>query len=127
MIECSYVHGGGSYALNITGHAGYSQAGNDIVCAGVSAIAFSLIAYVEEHRGEAEYARTEYQSGSFLASVIGNEKMGAAFEMAASGIALIADKYPENAAIMISAAGGDSREQTAGKEHGHHAEKHGNA
>lgn len=44
MIEITRYDGG----LSITGHANYAEPGKDIVCAGVSVLAQTLIASIEE-------------------------------------------------------------------------------
>lgn len=43
MTRYSYKNTGSRIELEIRGHAGYSSAGYDIVCAGISALTFGLI------------------------------------------------------------------------------------
>lgn len=43
---------GGLYGFRISGHSGYSEAGSDIVCAAVSAMAFLTVNTVTECFGE---------------------------------------------------------------------------
>ena len=115
------IHYSGGHKLEIKGHAGYSEQGNDIVCAGVSAITYTLLGFLNNHKDDIWYLRAHTESGDAAITCVGNDKIDTAFEMAIIGYAQIANQYPDNVNIHISATGGDSREQTAGKEHGKHA------
>lgn len=68
--------------LTVTGHAGYAPKGEDIVCAGVSALVQTLGLYAMEHGGKTEiregYAKIDAGNGSgevFSAIVSGLRKM----------------------------------------------------
>lgn len=82
--------------LTAKGHAGYSDSGNDIVCAGISTMLYALAGYVsnsglESHirmaPGDVEIACTGDTQQVFLMTYI--------------GLAQLAEKFPKN--ISISA------------------------
>lgn len=47
MVEVNYSMS--KYKITMSGHAGYGQSGNDIVCAGISAIFYNLVAVLTEY------------------------------------------------------------------------------
>lgn len=120
MIEIVYRKADNAHSLSLRGHAGY-HAGNDIVCAGVSAIVFSLLGYIDNHGDEISGLRMHVDGGDTdISCREAGSNTATAFEMAVIGLAQIAKAYPDNVAITISSAiGGDSREQTARKERRH--------
>lgn len=83
MIEVIYDRGVPS--ISASGHAGYALAGQDIVCAGVSALLETL----------AMYATDVHDKGNFVISG-GDTSL---YDFAAGGIAEISEKYPENVII----------------------------
>ena len=46
MTTAWYWRKGGRHHLHISGHAGYAAPGEDIVCAGISAIGYALMGYL---------------------------------------------------------------------------------
>ena len=46
MISISFFRAGGNITLKMSGHAGYSMGGADIVCAAVSGIFYALLGYL---------------------------------------------------------------------------------
>ncbi len=50
MIKAEFftTDGGRPAGFRITGHAGYAEAGEDIICAAVSAIAYTALGYMDE-------------------------------------------------------------------------------
>ncbi|MBQ5362966.1 MAG: ribosomal-processing cysteine protease Prp [Clostridia bacterium] len=88
MIEAVAGQSAGVYVLEVIGHAGYS-AGNDVVCAAVSALVEALAAYLDEY-GDAE-GQAELEDGYALITV---SERNAAFDMAVCGLGAIADQYP---------------------------------
>ncbi len=89
MIEANAYKGSEGYCLEVIGHAEYAV-GDDIVCAAVSALVESLAAYLEEYEGDGS-AEADLADGYAMISVA---ERNAAFDMAACGLAAIADKYP---------------------------------
>ena len=122
MIRAYFNEYKGELELTIEGHAEYAEHGKDIICAACSGIAYALLAYLEEHSDEAtDVAGPVVDNGHFFVSCKGTENIRAAFHMAALGIRKIATQYPDYVMIQYSGQAGDSREKTAGKEHGDHA------
>lgn len=123
MIEAYYSRTGDDYFLGVYGHAQYDAHGRDIVCAGVSAITFALLGFLNSHGDDIRSLDTRNKSGEAEITCTGNETIGTAFEMAAIGIAQIAAKYPDNVTYYYTPLqAADSREKTARKEHDHHAQ-----
>lgn len=110
MIQVTYAQNGNHHQLSITGHAGYSQRGNDIVCAGVSAIAYTLLGFLENSRDDVEELASATASGELSVSCTGGVRAGMAFEMALIGLMQIANQYHDNVKIHITVPDGDSRE-----------------
>lgn len=90
MIEASAYASGEGYCLEVIGHADYA-CGDDVVCAAVSALVESLAAYLEEY----DDCTAEVDLADGYAMITLSER-NAAFDMAACGLAAIADKYPQN-------------------------------
>lgn len=94
--------------LQVYGHAGYAEAGRDIVCAGVSALAQALAAYAEEYGGCAH--RFDGDGGDPVLIVGMDPKSPsaylhyAAFRVVQHGLAAMAERYPEH--ITLAQAGG---------------------
>lgn len=122
MIRAHFIEGRDGLELIIDGHAGYAEHGRDIVCAAVSGITYALLAFLEEYSDEVtDVAGPVVESGCFFVSCKGTERIQAAFHMAALGLRKIGSQYPDHVMVQYSGQAGDSREQTAGKEHGEHA------
>lgn len=79
----------GERRITVSGHAGYAPAGQDIVCAAVSALAYALAGYLEE-TGQA--ARSDIRRG--YADIEGAEGCGAAFALVRCGMEQLAAAYP---------------------------------
>lgn len=122
MIRAYFTEDKGELELTIDGHAGYAEHGKDIVCAACSGITYALLAYLEEHSDEVtDVAGPVVESGCFFISCKGTERVATAFHMAVLGLRKIGSQYPDYVTIQYSGQAGDSREQTARKEHGEHA------
>ena len=97
MIEILAYRQGGKCRLCVTGHAAYCP-GNDIVCAGVSALVGTLVQYAREHY---RHVRCRMQAGdAFLAAGDGAED---GFDMIVGGLAAIAAAYPAHVRVNITA------------------------
>ena len=98
MIRVYYARGEGEHELSISGHAHYADYGQDIVCAGVSAIAFSLLGWLEHNEEElSDLSVSEVEQ--FYLSCKGSEKIDTAFQMAVIGLVQIAREYPDHVEI----------------------------
>ncbi len=95
MIEVS-VHEG---EIKISGHANYAVFGSDIVCAGVTALAQTLIKSIEDLTDD----KIEYEISPGRVDIkYGNlsEKSRALVDSFFIGICMIADEFPEYVRIM---------------------------
>lgn len=102
MIRVYYAQKGDAHELTISGHAGYAEHGQDIVCAGVSAIAFALLGYLEECEDEVEELDGPIvECGSIYVSCKGKPNIANAFHMAVCGLKQIADSYADYVDIQI--------------------------
>jgi len=110
MTTLRYLKDEHIHLLMLDGHANYGEAGADIVCAGISAISYTLMGYLENLKSEGLWATYRADAGSVAIECLRHPKADAAFDMAIIGYAQIANKYPDNLSINIPALGGDSRE-----------------
>ena len=104
MIRVNYLREGDTHKLSVQGHAGWSQHGNDIVCAGVSAISFALLGYL--HNAGCDIAEAQADSGNLRVECSGDNLVAGAFDMAMIGYLQIAKKYPQCVDVYIAAHGG---------------------
>lgn len=101
MIRVEHSREGDRHRLTVKGHAGYGPRGADIVCAGVSALTYALLASIEKLGGT--ILKVWVTSGDTeIISLGGNS----AFEVALTGLELIAKKYPQNVEVIDAAPGG---------------------
>ena len=85
--------------IKISGHANYAVSGSDIVCAGVTALAQTLIKSIEDLTDD----KTEYEISPGRVDIkYGNlsEKSRALVDSFFIGICMIADEFPEYVRIM---------------------------
>lgn len=80
-------------SLVALGHADYAESGKDIVCAGITAIVYSLANYLV-NAGEAE----EVDMAPGNVRICGKERR--AFEQAFYGLKAIEQKYPKNLRVF---------------------------
>lgn len=90
------------YKIRISGHAGYGKEGHDIVCAGVSSLAYALSTGLKDilHKNEvdAENASMEYSATWKEHNAVWVWKLINAIE---SGLEWIANQYPENLKMEV--------------------------
>ena len=99
MIEIEAILQDGGMEVLATGHAGFAPAGQDIICAGVSALLFGFAAYVEALSpvGGGEAPRVEYREGDGMPYLRTRGLAGAdtaGWAAVAAGLRLIAEAYP---------------------------------
>lgn len=109
MTDVIYTQIGTDHLLVLRGHAGYADSGADIVCAGLSAITYTLMGFLKNNE---EKASMRDEPGMCIIICPSGCRVDAAFEMAVIGYMQIAKQYPDNVTIHISGTAGDSREQT---------------
>lgn len=93
MIEVIWKAGEHHNVMEIRGHANYARHGEDIVCAGVSAIAYALIGHLQNHTELLDVPCIE--PGDLVIHARANGQTGPAFEMAFTGFMMIAEQYPQ--------------------------------
>lgn len=93
MIECEItLRSGGVCRIRASGHAEFAPAGQDIVCAGVSALLCALQITLEK---QGEDCGTLDGGTADIYARDTDGKIQSAFECAANGISGIAAGYPE--------------------------------
>lgn len=106
MIRAKYQTDGEQHGLTLVGHADYSDAGRDIVCAAVSSIVYALLGWMENNSEDIAWNDTSVASGDVMIRCEGGARTGAAFDMAAIGLEQIAMKYPDCVEIEITGLAG---------------------
>ena len=96
MIRVFSHRCGGKYRLYVTGHANYAP-GNDIVCAGVSALVSALVQYAKQSPA-CRHLRCHAQKGEVFLSCRGG--LGAGFDMTVGGLCAIAASYPAHVTVQ---------------------------
>lgn len=94
MIQIREEREPGGWRLTFSGHAGYSQ-GQDIVCAAVSILFFTLANRISE-RGDREEAAF-FRSGEGRLFVPDGHERELSFVRC--GLALLAEQYPDNVEV----------------------------
>ncbi len=82
----------------VKGHAGYNP-GNDIVCAGCSAIITMLAGYLVNRLDRTKLIKMEMESGNADIHVKGDAVE--VFEMAVIGLMQIEKAYPQNVKVIL--------------------------
>ena len=101
MIRIEHSREGDRHRLTAKGHAGYGPRGADIVCAGVSALTYALLASIEKLGGTILEAWVT--SGDTKIVCRGGD---GAFAVALCGMKEIARKYPQHVEVIDAAQGG---------------------
>ncbi len=88
------------YALEVKGHSGYAQAGQDIVCAGISTLTFTLMQVLRDN-DVLDYYCLQDDGYIFLSFTkrYGNE-LEEALNVINTGVSMMADSYPEYVSVM---------------------------
>jgi uncharacterized protein YsxB (DUF464 family) len=102
MVEITMTHSDNTLSLKVEGHAGQAEKGQDIVCASVSVLVYTLAQYVKWM-----YERHELKRSPLIELEEGNSQVVAkpktenmaeglhAFFVASVGFDLLARNYPE--------------------------------
>lgn len=104
MIEIEAYTAWDTYHVRANGHANYAPEGQDVVCAGVSAILDSLAVYVHNtfHANGVEDSR---ESGRYSLSWTGDDASGQVYKAAMLGLMCIANQFPEHVRVSCSLGG----------------------
>lgn len=84
--------------LEAAGHAGYAHAGQDIVCAGASTLMQALVSLLagEESTHSDAWDEPDGPRLAVVADAPQKQWVEGAFELAKTGFALLAERYPDN-------------------------------
>ena len=88
MIQVKERQARGGWEIAFSGHAGYAPEGEDIVCAAVSILFFTLAEAAVQKGGGAFFRSGE-------GKIFVPEELERELSFVRSGIALLAEKYPE--------------------------------
>ena len=97
MIEILTERLSNNFKVKISGHAMYSK-GEDIVCAAVSTLFYSLIAALEKD-SKVSVLKSSAHKGCGEISFRGGAESRGAYKMAVEGLSVLARQYPDNIKI----------------------------
>lgn len=106
MIDIRYKraylpHKNVRYMLYATGHAGYAEEGqDDIVCASVSMLFYTLANYLEQIGADDLVGNDEEGFTIECTGLYHDEGVHTAFRMTVFGLGLLAEQYPDN--VMVT-------------------------
>ena len=103
MVHVEYALMQDFIKISVSGHAGYAEKGNDIVCAGVSALTAALFVFTERNVSLADAGlfikRTADGFAALTVAEIPDEKLrlqlAAVFSACISGLIEIEQQYPD--------------------------------
>jgi len=108
MIDISIRYSGRCYSVAISGHAEYGEPGKDIVCAGVSAITYTMANYLLSSRNVC-HQQVEDDGNFYMSCILGNksgdgaDKAREALEAIGQGYLLLSEEYPGYVKTEIAA------------------------
>ena len=110
MTFAAFGQNGNHFTMRIDGHAEYGPHGSDIVCAAASALAYTMVRWMEDH---SDYIRAadiyEYMNGYVSLNFDTRPDRAADVRIAMGviegGFRLLADRYPEHVAVREGAGG----------------------
>lgn len=97
MIKINAEKQGRHFLLEISGHAEFSKS-NDIVCAAVSALYYTLVLAAGREKSVKSLSRFE-KSGFVQLEFFAPESFNTAFKTIINGFALINEQYPKNVGL----------------------------
>ena len=95
----------GTHYLSVIGHANWAGAGNDIVCAALSAVSYTLLGFLLNAEADTEELSQETESGRVVILCKGNQRIDTAFEMALIGYLQIEKQYPHHVCVNAATGG----------------------
>lgn len=93
----------GVFALRVHGHAGYADAGSDIVCSAASILTYTLAEtiYSEDFDEEPTIELSEGDAQMICKPTEENEaRIRDAFDFVETGFAMLAKEYPDNVCLV---------------------------
>ena len=99
MINADFSRRDGRFSLVVSGHAGYSRSGDDIICAAVSGIVYALIGYLVNEGDGVRISALRHGLASVECGCDGD----AAMRMAHIGLLQLALTYPKFVSVRCDA------------------------
>lgn len=91
MTNVTYYRDTNEFSIEFTGHSGYAEHGNDIVCSAISALSQTLVAQMEL---DADYYDSKIDNG-YLWLYAKGDCVGFALDTIITGLRLIEQSYPD--------------------------------
>lgn len=98
MINVSVEAQSSQINIKVQGHAGFAEAGQDIICAGMSMLAYAL---AEAARRETVLKMMHEQSGEMEITLLRCYQARLLLGMFIAGAEMLAEQYPEHVAVNI--------------------------
>ena len=96
MIKADFTKKNGRIRMTLSGHAGYSEDGKDVVCAAVSGLFYALVGYLMNLKSEGLIIYSiDSGKGDVECSSDGEEAM----KLACIGLVQIALQYPRHLTV----------------------------
>lgn len=92
MTEITYIEDTYDFTLEVKGHAGYAEYGNDIVCSAISVLTQTLVAHMDDVADDYE---AKIDPGYVKLWALGKESIKAA-QVIVKGFELLADNFPDH-------------------------------
>lgn len=86
--------------ITVSGHADYAPKGQDIVCAGVSAIEYALATWLDNMAAEGIKSKVVLGDKETDCFICHDERADACMQMAWLGLCAIAHNYPDNVVCL---------------------------
>lgn len=99
MTRITYQYSDDSFALDVYGHSGYAPAGDDIVCAGISALVLTLAIRTDEI---GEGAKIDLPGGGEAHIKASGDRILDFAKGIIEGLQAIAEAYPSNAEVTYT-------------------------
>ena len=106
MTNITVEKNGDRHILHIEGHAGYGTHGNDIVCAAVSILGYTLLneLLIMEERKQVKNVSYEEDNGKLLIEFSGGDNaVNTAYETILTGFEALQQNYSENISLKRGA------------------------
>lgn len=123
MIEAVLTRRRGALRLEIHGHAGFAPAGQDLVCAAVSALTWACIGYVSQMYENSMLRRapqlTAEKGSAFICAEAAEEykdSLDGASGLVEAGLVLLSENFPGNIMFIHAAPETAERRYTKNEE-----------
>ncbi len=92
------------FSMQIIGHAGYADKGKDIVCAGISTLAFTFIQMLDRYSDMLTQYEYEASDGVMKISFtyINKNFFEPIISTILCGFSMLSDTYPENISLILT-------------------------